>query len=315
MDNKKTVASFAEREEKRKKIEKEAFLLQRSALAKIQSLLDPEQFKKMLFLFSRFHRYSFLNIILIFLQFSKASYIAGFKTWENASQNIWNDAARPILKPEYGGKGIRLLAPYTHVQNQQNRTLINFVVSVYDVSQTNNIPPLEEVKECLENPKSHQLISALRSYSPYRIVLAGKENSIIENGFLGYCDHARQIITLDETLKNAKLLEEMIKQVVAVETELSKYSNNHLQSFIEASVLYVLNLRFGFSSEDKLGGSLFSGRYQECSKEDLAGALNMIQRISHNLIEFVEDFLLDLDTYDSCAWIDEESLLNFDIEA
>jgi len=48
----------------------------------------------------RFHRYSLYNVMLIALQKPNASYVAGFRTW--------NDLGRFVRK---GEKGILILAP------------------------------------------------------------------------------------------------------------------------------------------------------------------------------------------------------------
>jgi antirestriction protein ArdC len=81
----------------------------------------------------RFHRYSLHNVLLISLQKPNASYVAGFRTW--------NELGRFVRK---GEKGIMILAPIVRgktdseeEQNETPRTVAGFRAAyVFDISQT-----------------------------------------------------------------------------------------------------------------------------------------------------------------------------------
>jgi hypothetical protein len=98
---------------------------------------------------SRFHNYSFGNVLEIARQMPTATRVAGFWTWKNMGRSV-----------NAGAKGIRILAPIVGVKRkkdeeaekditkQNTRVLLGFRNAyVFDVSQTNglDLPNLHEV--------------------------------------------------------------------------------------------------------------------------------------------------------------------------
>jgi hypothetical protein len=98
---------------------------------------------------SRFHNYSFGNVLEIARQMPSATRVAGFWTWKNMGRSV-----------NAGAKGIRILAPMVGVRRkkdeeakkditkQNERVLLGFRNAyVFDVSQTNGVdlPNLHEV--------------------------------------------------------------------------------------------------------------------------------------------------------------------------
>ena len=98
---------------------------------------------------SRFHNYSFGNVLEIARQMPSATRVAGFWTWKNLGRSV-----------KAGQKGIRILAPIVGVRRkkdaeanqditkQNERVLLGFRNAyVFDVSQTNGVelPALHEV--------------------------------------------------------------------------------------------------------------------------------------------------------------------------
>jgi hypothetical protein len=98
---------------------------------------------------SRFHTYSFGNVLEIARQMPTATRVAGFWTWKNLGRSV-----------NAGAKGIRILAPIVGVRRkkdseaakditkQNERTLLGFRNTyVFDISQTNGVdlPAMHEV--------------------------------------------------------------------------------------------------------------------------------------------------------------------------
>jgi hypothetical protein len=98
---------------------------------------------------SRFHSYSFGNVLEIARQMPAATRVAGFWTWKNLGRSV-----------KAGQKGIRILAPIVGVRRkkdteaqkditkQNERILLGFRNAyVFDISQTSgvDIPALQEV--------------------------------------------------------------------------------------------------------------------------------------------------------------------------
>ena len=98
---------------------------------------------------SRFHNYSFGNVLEIARQMPTATRVAGFWTWKNMGRSV-----------NAGAKGIRILAPIVGVRRkkekeaekditrQNERVLLGFRNAyVFDISQTNGVdlPSMHEV--------------------------------------------------------------------------------------------------------------------------------------------------------------------------
>ena len=98
---------------------------------------------------SRFHQYSFGNVLEIARQMPTATRVAGFWTWKNLGRSV-----------NAGAKGIRILAPIVGVRRkkdieaekditkQNERRLLGFRNAyVFDISQTNGVdlPEMERV--------------------------------------------------------------------------------------------------------------------------------------------------------------------------
>jgi antirestriction protein ArdC len=95
----------------------------------------------------RFHRYSLCNVLLIASQKPNASYVAGFRTW--------NELGRFVKK---GEKGIMILAPIVRhktddkeEREEPSRTIAGFRAAyVFDISQTDG----QELRETGPKNKS-----------------------------------------------------------------------------------------------------------------------------------------------------------------
>jgi hypothetical protein len=110
-------------------------LLQRLAEG-VEMLTSSEEWVRYLDVQSRFHRYSFGNVLLISLQFPDATRVAGFRRWLELGRHV-----------QRGQKGIAILAPVVQrlkVEDEvpgEERTIVSAprafrVVYVFDVSQT-----------------------------------------------------------------------------------------------------------------------------------------------------------------------------------
>lgn len=102
---------------------------------------------------SRFHNYSFGNVLEIARQMPTATRVAGFWTWKNLGRSV-----------KAGQKGIRILAPIVGVRRkkeeeaqkditrQNERVLLGFRNAyVFDVSQTDGVD-LPEMREISGDP-------------------------------------------------------------------------------------------------------------------------------------------------------------------
>jgi len=115
---------------------------------------------------SRFHQYSFGNVLEIARQMPAATRVAGFWTWKNLGRNV-----------KAGQKGIRILAPIVgarrkkdaeankDITKQNERVLLGFRNAyVFDISQTDGVD-LPEMHEVSGDPGENlqRLTSFVRS--------------------------------------------------------------------------------------------------------------------------------------------------------
>ena len=109
--------------------------------AETDAAAQSETFRKYLSTFSRFHKYSFGNTLLIACQAPDATHVAGFHTWKALNRFV-----------KKGETGIRILAPViyksktasTETTDKDGTRLFFRTVSVFDYSQTDG-EPLPEI--------------------------------------------------------------------------------------------------------------------------------------------------------------------------
>ena len=114
--------------------------LSESALAQLTEQLEAgnsEQFTAFLNAMSRFHKYSFGNIMLIMAQRPDATRVAGFHTWKSLGRTV-----------KKGEKGLLIIAPMLLKSKEeedkpdsQDRPRLRFrAVHVFDIAQTEGDP-------------------------------------------------------------------------------------------------------------------------------------------------------------------------------
>lgn len=110
-----------------------AAVLRQRAVQVARSLFEQGDLREFLRLVSKLHYYDAHNLLLILQQYPKATYLAGFKVW----QKQFNDPKAQVLKPEWRGKGIDLIAPYTEDIGNGRYGLTWYSIKHFDISQTN----------------------------------------------------------------------------------------------------------------------------------------------------------------------------------
>lgn len=118
-----------------------ALELRSSAQSAARDLFRTGDLRPYLDLVCRLNYYDAYNLLLILQQYPKATCLAGFKLWQKQLPR----EDMQVLKPEWRGKGIDLIAPYTDYFGGSRFTLTWYAVKQFDVSQTNvphfSLPP------------------------------------------------------------------------------------------------------------------------------------------------------------------------------
>lgn len=105
----------------------------RRALEFAEELFQSGDLQPYLEILSRLHTYNFYNLLLLLQQYPDACCLATFPEWKKQAPR----SGLQILKNEYKGKGIELVAPFTEPPRSKNRALFWVGVKQFDVSQTN----------------------------------------------------------------------------------------------------------------------------------------------------------------------------------
>lgn len=107
--------------------------LRTSARAAAKELFASGDLRQYLKLLPHMHHYDAYNIMLILQQFPRATCLAGYNTWKRYLPSN----KRLVLKPEWQGKGIDLVIPFTDIISYHEQRLIWYAVKQFDITQTN----------------------------------------------------------------------------------------------------------------------------------------------------------------------------------
>lgn len=289
----------------------EAAGLIKSVKDNIASVFEPEPFVNFLDTVERFHWYSYINVLLIMRQFPNADYIAGYDVWKRTAVSTYNNVNYQILDVKYRGKGIKLIAPFT-VLDGNKRFLVNSVVPVYDVNQTNKLPRPENDFHNLSLSSVTDIISSIKNVCPYRVVVASGTDPRLSFNVKGYCSHGNRQIVIDGLLPMKGLLSTLLHEFVVAELYLKKYDNPELLGLVTESIFYVLLKHFNLSL-DNVTFSYIS-KFKEHNKQSLCTGLFLIQAISHAIIEKIEEHLEILAVLQPLNELEQPDEYFYDIE-
>lgn len=174
----------------------------------VTQYMTGEQYTTYLKAISKFHNYSFNNIMLILLQCPDATHVAGYTSWQK-------NFHRHVKK---GEKGIRILAPapfkaHRKAEDGTDEEILvpNFKVTyVWDISQTDgdDLPALESDVLTGDVDGFTALFSAVKAVSKYPIEL-----SDISGGALGYCNYNEKRIVVQQGMSEAQTVKTAIHEL------------------------------------------------------------------------------------------------------
>jgi hypothetical protein len=233
----------------------------------VQDVFTSDNFKNYLSFASKFHRYSYNNILLILSQRPNATQVAGFKKWTN-------DFKRTVKK---GEKGIMILAPSTYDRKEyvnkldsKGSPIINKSTGkpekevitvqgmyfrpayVFDVSQTEGepLPTLtKELEGTSEEAKS--IIASVQQVSSYEVkFVSGEEDRILRDGAKGYCSFAEKIIVVNKDLSDTQQAKTLIHELAHAELHENSKAPKEQKEVEAESVAYTLSNYFGLDTSE-----------------------------------------------------------------
>ena len=268
-----------------------------------QNIFASGRYAEYLAVMSKFHRYSFRNTILIFLQNPNASCVAGFHAWKK-------DFGRSVKAGEHG---IQILAPCPkrkwmdhdkidpttglpvkdeNGNTMQERTIITIpryrVVTVFDVSQTEGkeLPSLGAVELYGDVPDYRCIYDRLVAFSPVPVSV----EPILQSGAKGYFSDREQRIVLRSGMsevQTVKTLSHEIAHAVLHNAERLQETGKKTrgQKEVEAeSIAYVVCRHFGIDTSDYSFGYV-AGWSRSKELRELHDALNTIRKTAAEIID------------------------------
>lgn len=122
-----------------------------------EALAQSERWRRWLSYQTKFHQYSFNNVLLIMAQRPEATSVAGYRRWQALGRQV-----------REGEPGIRIIRPQgykrTNRQGEEVDRLTFRGASVFDISQTDGAPP-PEVASRLETSDRGELLQTLTQYA------------------------------------------------------------------------------------------------------------------------------------------------------
>jgi len=255
----------------------------------IESVQSSEEFQSILETFSKFHSYSYHNSLLIQSQKPDASFVAGYKQW----QQKFN---RHVKK---GENGIAILAPFSYKKRIEKASDDNkkdkdsdddyYVkktyfkpVYVFDVSQTEG-EALPEIDTSLDNRHQYLLNPILSLVNEKGVTLKFES---LENGLDGYSKGGEIVINkaLNPTEKAAVIIHELAHEVLHSREERSVLTKEVKEMEAEAVSFVVM---------DHYNLEIKSDQYLALYKEsyDLKESLKRISKLATSIINYCDQNL------------------------
>lgn len=230
-----------------------------------------DEMKAYLSAMARFHSYSLGNQILIMTQCPKASYVAGFRSW--------NKLNRYVRK---GEKGIRILAPCVikHEDEQKDPLVLFKTTSVFDISQTDG-EELPEGSKAKGNPG--ELIPHLESLIRDKGIELFYEKQFTRKGY-----SAKGKIVIDTTLEPAERFSVLVHELAHELLHQSVKDRPEKETMeLEAdAVACVVCERFGLEAIEASADYIFNWKG---SKASLFDRMEWIRACASLIIQSLDD--------------------------
>mgnify|MGYP001604069233 CR=1 FL=1 len=237
-------------------------------------------FKEYLDTMAKFWHYSYRNQLLIHIQNKEASYVAGFKKW--------NEMGRKI---KAGSKAIKILAPCTkkvvkkdpNGEEKETAFTYFFPVSVFDVSQTDG-KELPKINVEVEGDSLKGLLDKLLGFCKSRnIEVEFKELGV--NGLYGYSRGGKIAVDSKQSVNSQvnTLIHEIAHELTHYSEGGKKFSKEEKEIQAEATTYVVTK---ALDSENK--SSAYLVLYTD-DKNKIIENLEVISKTAKEILEQLND--------------------------
>lgn len=244
----------------------------------VSKVYSSDAWKELLLFQSKFHQYSFKNMMLVYFQNPCASQIGSMRFWNKlgrrvkageTSLKIWAPSSKKVQIEETG--------------EEEERRVGWYLTSVFDVSQTHGkeLPKLiDELK--MDTEVLRDFYQLLKSICPYPV-----EEKKLENGVKGYMDYTNHTIAIKKGLsalhKCKTLVHEMVHGFLHEGTDRTR---DVREVEAEGSAFVVLSY-FGFDTSEYSFGYVASWNGSKDEKAILESG-QIIQETAKYFIQQIE---------------------------
>jgi antirestriction protein ArdC len=245
----------------------------------ISAMLDSAQFTRYSDVMSRFHHYSFGNVMLILAQRPEATQVAGYRRWQTLGRQV-----------KKGEQGITILVPHKRVvelaEGEETTVVRSFGVgTVFDVAQTDGQPlpeppAVQEIRAATDAGAA--LYGALEAYVTSQSLAVVREELLHAKG---YYAPDRRTIAVDSRLAGDQATKTLAHETAHfVAAHRGGLPRADAETVAEGAA-YVVLQHYGIDSS----GYTFAyvARWAE-DRQVLARNLAAIQQTSHAIIDAIE---------------------------
>ena len=254
----------------------------------VKQVRNSDAYQRYLKVMSKFHDYSVCNSLLIYAQCPHATYIAGYRAWQNLFK-------RYVIR---GSKAIKIIAPFKIKKKKDEDTddaeddyFIKYkAVNVFDISQTTGEPLPELVTELKGDDKSAGIL--LESFKELANDVDIQFNDpcsdqLLQSGAKGYYDIKNKRIIINKDLSINHQLKTLIHEYAHSILHTENKGIRKQQEVEAESIAFVVCHAFGLGTSEYTFGYIRSWS-EALETEKFKTILNDIQSKANSIIEKVK---------------------------
>jgi len=245
----------------------------------ISNLTSSEEWQRHLDVQSRFHRYSFGNVLLIAAQCHEATRVAGFNAWRKMNRSV-----------RKGEKAIWILAPMVYKKadaedGEDDRAIRGFkFVPVFDVAQTDG-EELPSVCTRLDGDDTDGHYDQLRTVA--RSIGFSVEDHEFVGSTNGDCCHSEHRIRVETTNSPAQRVKTLAHEIAHALLH-EKFDDRALAELEAESTAYVVLSSLGIDSSDYSFG--YVATWAGGGEQAIAGIKASCERIQKSAASILRAF-------------------------
>lgn len=254
----------------------------------VNQIRNSDAYQRYLKVMSKFHDYSVCNSLLIYAQCPHATYIAGYRAWQNLFK-------RYVIR---GSKAIKIIAPFKVKKKKDENTddaeddyFIKYkAVNVFDISQTIGKPLPELVSELKGDDKSAGILLESFKELANDIDIQFKDPSsdqLLRSGAKGYYDIKNKRIIINKDLSINHQLKTLIHEYAHSILHNENKGIRKQQEVEAESIAFVVCHAFGLDTSEYSFGYITSWS-EGLETEKFKMILNDIQSKADSIIEKVK---------------------------